>query len=258
LIDDTDRTWFNELLKEMLMTHLNTAWEVEEFGDILFGDYMTRDEKQYQMIKDKNQLHELLVEYLEEYNITFPSQMHLVFFQDAINHISRICRIIRQPRGNALLVGVGGSGRQSLSRLASFMADFKLKSIEITRGYGSFEFHEDLKGILMSAGADNQPTVFLFSDTQIVKVGEACRASEASEAFEHPQGQPHGIFDRFEVFCTAHKNRHITLQTSNACISYKALRIARPCGRDVRRLMWWPLRGVRRVLALLTTFVLCF
>jgi len=169
LIDDEDRKWFNDLLREMLVTHLGTAWEIEEFADLLFGDYLTRDEKQYQQIKDPKQLHDLLVEYLEEYNITFPSQMHLVFFQDAINHISRICRIIRQPRGNALLVGVGGSGRQSLSRLASFMADFKLKSIEITRGYGSFEFHEDLKLILMSAGAENQPTVFLFSDTQIVK-----------------------------------------------------------------------------------------
>ena len=41
-------------------------------------------------------------------------------------------------------------------------------SIEITRGYGSAEFHEDLKAVLMTAGAQNVPTVFLFSDSQIV------------------------------------------------------------------------------------------
>ena len=168
LIDETDRSWFNDLLKEMLATHMGMEWPIEDFSEVLYGDYLTREEKQYQMIKDKTQVHDLLVEYLEEYNITFPSQMHLVFFQDAISHISRICRILMQPRGNALLVGVGGSGRQSLSRLAAFMADFKLKSIEITRGYGSAEFHEDLKVILMTAGAENQQTVFLFSDTQIV------------------------------------------------------------------------------------------
>ena len=116
-------------------------------------------------------LHELLVEYLEEYNMNFPSQMHLVFFDDAIAHISRNARVLRQPRGNAMLVGVGGSGRQSLCRLSSFIADYKCKSIEITRGCGIVEFHDELKLILMSAGAENQPTVFLFSDTQIVEEG---------------------------------------------------------------------------------------
>ena len=52
--------------------------------------------------------------------------MKLVMFLDACEHISRICRIIRQPNGNALLLGVGGSGRQSLSRMATFLTNYKL------------------------------------------------------------------------------------------------------------------------------------
>ena len=67
------------------------------------------------------QMEAILGEYLEDYNQVNTAQMRLVLFGDAIQHISRISRILRQPLGNALLLGVGGSGRQSLTRLATHM-----------------------------------------------------------------------------------------------------------------------------------------
>ena len=93
--------------------------------------------------------------------------MQLVLFMNAIEHCARIARVIQQPYGNALLVGVGGSGRKSLTTLAVFMADMKLYEIEITKVYGMNEWREDLKSVLRMAGEALNPTVFLFSDTQI-------------------------------------------------------------------------------------------
>ena len=52
-------------------------------------------------------------------------------FLDACDHVSRITRVLRQPLGNALLLGIGGSGRQSLSRLATYIANYKIFQIAL-------------------------------------------------------------------------------------------------------------------------------
>jgi dynein heavy chain len=68
-----------------------------------------------------------------------------------------------------LLVGVGGSGRQSLSRLASYVISFVVFQIEVTRHYRLQEFREDIRKLYYQAGIENKPTVFLFTDTQVVE-----------------------------------------------------------------------------------------
>ncbi|XP_041458176.1 dynein heavy chain 3, axonemal-like isoform X7 [Lytechinus variegatus] len=182
LVDDDDRQTFFTMVKSIvqsqfkekmnnIFTHLSTGREVTDTNmrSLFFGDYMRTkdDEKNYDEITDLEGLRENVEKYLEEYNLMTKAPMDLVMFRFAIEHISRISRVLKQPNGHALLVGIGGSGRASAARLASFMAMYELFSIEITKNYTQADWRDDIRQLMRKAGDEGCNTVFLFGDHQI-------------------------------------------------------------------------------------------
>lgn len=82
--------------------------------------------------------------------------------------LNRINRILELPRGHALLVGVGGSGKQSLARLAASVAGFDVLQLQTRTGYGIPELKNDLSTVCLKAGLKKLPTVLLVTDAQLV------------------------------------------------------------------------------------------
>ncbi|RLN66256.1 hypothetical protein BBP00_00002338 [Phytophthora kernoviae] len=187
-----DREWFNDVQKKITIKHFATNVDkvfaslkrgregpvsAGDMRNLFFGDYLDPDasprlykEVDVRLEDDFDgiaQLIQCLDGYLTEYNGISRKPMNLVMFLFAIEHLSRIVRVLNMPGGNALLVGVGGSGRQSLTRLSAFIVDFEIKQIEISKNYTMTEWREDMKDVLRMAGTGARPLVFLFSDTQI-------------------------------------------------------------------------------------------
>lgn len=184
LIDDKDRETLLQLVKNACYQQLRQpvdkvlAHFLEEDEKIVtnshirklfFGNYMEPDvdPKIYDEVVSEEDLQEKMEYYLTEYNVMAKTPMSLVLFRYAIEHISRVSRILLQDNGHALLVGIGGSGRSSCARLATSMCEYVLYQVEMTRTYGHSEWRDDLKALLLSAGADGKTTVFLFGDNQI-------------------------------------------------------------------------------------------
>ncbi|KAJ3012302.1 Dynein heavy chain 7, axonemal [Thoreauomyces humboldtii] len=185
LIDDDDRKWFFDFAKKEVVkdafkmefdgvfqaydSNKDGSVEVDDLRSLVFGTYLSpRDAsgKAYDEITDLAALTEFMEKSLAEYNMVSKKPMNLVMFRFAIEHLSRISRVLQQPRGNILLVGVGGSGRQSLTRMAAYLAEFDVFQVEISKNYNVQAWHDDLKKIFKSAGGTGKPTIFLFSDTQ--------------------------------------------------------------------------------------------
>uniref|UniRef100_A0A8C9Z160 Dynein axonemal heavy chain 3 n=1 Tax=Sander lucioperca TaxID=283035 RepID=A0A8C9Z160_SANLU len=174
LIDNEDRETFFGIVKERTsnffkQNSFNQSDQRSSIRSLFFGDYAQPDSdvKAYDEITDLCALQEVMEFYLNEYNNCSKAPMPLVMFKFAIEHISRICRVLKQDNGHLLLVGIGGSGRQSTTKLGTYINDYVLFQIELTKNYCMSDWRDDLKQIMLKAGIEGKNLVFLFNDSQI-------------------------------------------------------------------------------------------
>ena len=167
LIDEKDRKKFSEDSHEVLENYLGLEWELADFENVIFGDFGDDSEGRYSMLGSTQDLMGRLNLLLTSYN-SLNTPMNLVFFTDCIQHLARIARILRQQRGNAMLVGVGGSGRRSMAMFAASFSRMTTFQIEITKNYMEKDWHENIRDLLRMCALEEQTVQFLFSDTQIV------------------------------------------------------------------------------------------
>lgn len=166
LIDDSDRYWLFCTIKniietvfkerfDMMFEHLPTIQNKiteKSLNSLIFGNFMDMEsvfeDRRYEEIPSIEEYQQTVSLFLEEYNETHRDKIDIVLFHYALEHLARICRVLMIPCGNMLMIGTGGSGRKSLTKLSAVMTSYDLYELKIRSLYGMQEWREDIKSIL--------------------------------------------------------------------------------------------------------------
>ncbi|XP_055711493.1 dynein axonemal heavy chain 8-like [Phlebotomus papatasi] len=182
-----DQQWFVNVQKDLCGEFVKTLSEEALDDDIYFVNFLRDipevDEadsenidneallevpKVYEEVKNTDNCVKKIEMFMGQFNESVRGgKLNLVLFQDALKHLVIISRILNMERGNALLVGIGGFGKRSLTKLATFIAGYEFYSITLTTGYNTTNLLEDIKTAYKRAGLGNGVT-FLFTDADAV------------------------------------------------------------------------------------------
>jgi dynein heavy chain len=160
LVDQNDEAWLCKKIKTITKTYFGKEYEKCE-NRTIFGnqdDRLSNEICTTEFFVQKSIL---------KYNTEKDVKLSVVVTQYVLDHLTRITRVLNTYGGNALLVGVGGSGRQSLTRLASFMANIPVFQPEMSENYDGFKWRNDIRKLLRTTGVNGEKTVFLVTDNQL-------------------------------------------------------------------------------------------
>lgn len=122
----------------------------------------------YEACSDIENIRKRAYDKLEAYNEkNYSKKMNIVLFNDALDHLLRITRIVGAPAGNAMLVGVGGSGKQSLTKLAAFIEQQYFFQVALTKSYGLKDLLESIKSLYEKGYSFDPKVCFIMTDAEI-------------------------------------------------------------------------------------------
>ena len=177
LINYQDRECFDKILNESIQKYFQQdPNEILSKKPLLFSSFLPPEGKKhlkdvYCEVESYELLQNKMKEIFEYYNQVSAAKMNLVLFIEAIEHIIKIVRILQQPLGHVLLLGVGGSGRKSLTLISACIAELEVFEVEVSKNFSMNDWRDKLKLLFYRAGLDNVAIIFLFSDTQISREG---------------------------------------------------------------------------------------
>ncbi len=78
------------------------------------------------------------------------SELDIYIFQEVLDHIAHVDRVLTYPGGSLLLAGRSGVGRRTAVRLVAHMHHMEIITPHISRNYTIKNFKNDLKNVRLT------------------------------------------------------------------------------------------------------------
>jgi dynein heavy chain 1 len=186
LVSVDDKEWCSEHIDNIAQKWFaGVDFEAALARPLFYTTWLSKDTRRV----NREELREFLgarlrVFYEEELDVP------LVVFDEVLDHILRIDRVLRQPMGHLLLVGDSGAGKTVLSKFVSWMNGLNIFQIKAHSRYGMEDFNDDLRSVMRRVGVEGERVCFIFDESNVLSSGfiEAINALLAS-------GEVPGLFD---------------------------------------------------------------
>ena len=126
--------------------------------------------------------------------------MKLVVFNEVLDHILRIDRVLRQPQGHLLLIGVSGGGKTVLSRFVAWMNGLSVAFLKVNNRYTAQDFDNDLRALMKRAGCQDEKICFIFDESNVLDSAFLERMNTLLASGEVP-----GLFEEDEYTSLMHQ-----------------------------------------------------
>jgi len=186
LVEEEDRKFCNDKIDEIARKHFaHVDFDKALARPLFYTNWVSKDTRRIERSELKEFLTaRLRVFYEEELDVP------LVVFDEVLEHVLRIDRVLRQPMGHVLLAGDSGAGKTVLSKFVSWMNGLTIFQIKAHSRYSMDDFCEDLRTVMRRVGVEGEKICFIFDEANVLSSGflEAMNALLAS-------GEVPGLFE---------------------------------------------------------------
>ncbi len=147
LVTENDLAIFYKHLNATTTSYFKVSLDISKYSEhpLLFCNFLKSDDHLYQQLNDWRQCCPIFFDYQMKHSLSGHSTLKMVFFKEAVEHVLRICRVLQQPGGHVLLIGLDGTGRKTCLELSALICGHSMHQLNLKRGYSYQEFRDDLK-----------------------------------------------------------------------------------------------------------------